>query len=126
VIEHAKKEKCASCKYLWQCYYNIEFDRIKKMLEHNERQALNTKIQGSAADLVGKGIIRTGQLIQSSGIDAQLIIYVHDEVHYLVPEDSNVEAFRQDFGKAMMSVDEYLDVPLVFEPKVAKQWSKIK
>ena len=56
----------------------------------------------------------TGELIQRSGIDAQLIIYVHDEVHYLVPEDSNVDAFREDFGKAMMSVDEYLDVPLVF------------
>jgi DNA polymerase-1 len=126
VIEHAHKEKCASCKYLWQCYYNIEFDRLKKALEHNERQALNTKIQGSAADLVGKGIIRTGELIQKHGYDARLIIYVHDEVHYLVPQDSNVSAFAKDFSNAMQSVDEYLDVPLVFEAKVAKQWSKIK
>jgi DNA polymerase I-like protein with 3'-5' exonuclease and polymerase domains len=126
VIEHAKKERCGKCEYLWQCYYNIEYDRIKKALEHNERQALNTKIQGSAADLVGLGIIRTGQLINQHGYDARFIIYVHDEVHWLVPQDSNVDLFAKDFSKAMMSVDEYLDVPLLFEAKAAKQWSKIK
>jgi DNA polymerase-1 len=126
VITHAKKAQCGSCKYLWQCYYNIEFDRLKKQLEHNERQALNTKIQGSAADLVGKGIIRTGQLIRQHGYEAQFIIYVHDEVHWLCPADSNVALFAKDFAQAMMSVDEYLDVPLEFEAKVAQSWSKIK
>jgi DNA polymerase I-like protein with 3'-5' exonuclease and polymerase domains len=126
VIAHAKKTKCSNCKYLWSCYYTLEYDRLKKVNEHHERQALNTKIQGSAADLVGKGIIRTGELIQKHGYDASLIIYVHDEVHYLVPADSNVDLFAKDFSKAMTSVDEYLDVPLIFEAKAAKSWDKIK
>lgn len=126
VIANAKKDKCANCKYLWSCYYTMEYDRLKKQVEHNERQALNTKIQGSAADLVGKGIIRTGELITRNNYDAHLIIYVHDEVHYLVPQDSNVELFAKDFSKAMQSVDEFLDVPLLFEAKAAKSWDKIK
>jgi DNA polymerase I-like protein with 3'-5' exonuclease and polymerase domains len=126
VIANAKKQKCAQCKFLWSCYYTTEYNRQKKQIEHNERQALNTKIQGSAADLVGKGIIRTGQLIQQHDFDAHLIIYVHDEVHYLVPTDSNVDLFAKDFSLAMQSVDEFLDVPLLFEAKVAKSWAKIK
>lgn len=126
LIKHAKKEKCSDCKYLWGCYYTTEYNRLKKALEHNERQALNTKIQGSAADLVGLGIIRTGELIQRHGYDARLKIYVHDEVHYLVPTDSNVDLFAKDFSKAMQSVDEYLNVPLLFEAKAAKSWDKLK
>lgn len=126
VIAHAGKKKCAECKYLKPCYYTLEYDRIKKLIEHNERQALNTKIQGSASDLVALGIIRTGELITRNGYDASLIIYVHDEVHYLVPTASNVDLFAKDFGKAMQSVDTYLDVPLEFKPQVAASWDKVK
>ena len=125
-LEHGGKHKCATCDYLWACYYTTEYQRLRKALEHNQRQALNTKIQGSAADLVGLGIIRTGEKIKQNGYDAHLKIYVHDEVHYMVPTDSNVDLFAKDFSKAMQSVEEYIDVPLIFETKIDKCWAKLK
>lgn len=125
-IQKAGKSACAQCPLLWECYYIAEHKRLRKLLEHEERKALNTKIQGSAADLVGKGIIRTGQLIQQNDYPAHLVIYVHDEVHYLLPVDSQVDAFAKDFGKAMESVSSELTVPLKFKPKVGKSWVDIK
>ena len=126
VVANAGKHACASCGKLWSCYYTAELRRLKKLLEHAERQALNTKIQGSAADLVGMGIIRTGELIEKNGYPAHPVLYIHDEVHYLVPTDSNVDLFAKDFQKAMQSVDEYVDIPLIFEPKIGKCWSDVK
>jgi DNA polymerase I-like protein with 3'-5' exonuclease and polymerase domains len=126
VVANAGKHICAGCDHLWSCYYTAELRRLKKLLEHAERQALNTKIQGSAADLVGLGIIRTGELLSKNDYPAHLVLYIHDEVHYLVPTDSNVDLFAKDFRRAMESVSEYVDVPLIFEPKVGKCWSDVK
>jgi DNA polymerase-1 len=126
LIRESGREKCADCKYLWQCYYTAEFKRLRKELEHIERQAVNTKIQGSAADLTNLGIVRTGEIINSAGYEAILTNYVHDEVIFRVPVDSNVDLFKEDFGRAMMSVQEYISVPLKFVPKVAKTWAKLK
>lgn len=126
LIRESGRQKCADCKYLWQCYYTAEFKRLRKELEHIERQAVNTKIQGSAADLTNLGIVRTGEMIQAAGYEAILTNYVHDEVIFRVPVDSNVDLFKEDFGRAMMSVQEYISVPLKFQPKVAKTWAKLK
>jgi len=126
LLKEAKKDQCAACPFLWECYYTVEYKRAFKEIEHVERQAVNTKIQGSAADLTNLGIVRTGEIIRQSGYDAILTNYVHDEVIFRVPVDSNVDMFIEDFGKAMTSVEEYISVPLKFEPRIGKSWDMLK
>lgn len=120
------RSQCANCPVLHPCYYTLEYKRLEKQFTHHDRQLLNTKIQGSAADLVNLGIVRMGELIERHDCDAQLIIYVHDEVHYLVPTSINIDQFVADFSATMQSVGEYISVPLVFEPRVGKNWGEIK
>jgi len=119
------KRQCAECTYLYDCYYLIGYRLKKKYVEHIERQALNSKIQGSAADIVNMGIIRMGEHIRRHNLDARLIIYVHDEVHYLVSTQINIDAFCRDMSNIMTSVGN-LSVPLEFNPKPGKTWADIK
>lgn len=126
LIKQAKKSQCAACPFLWECYYTVEHKRLRSEIEHTERQAVNTEIQGSAADLTNLGIVRTGHLIEQNGYDATLYNYVHDEIVFQVPADSNVDLFAKDFQEAMESVSEYITVPLQFKPKVATTWASLK
>lgn len=126
LLKSAGKGECSVCPNLWGCYYALDYNRAKKEIEHNERTALNTKIQGSAADLTNLGINRTGEMCSRNSIDGWLALYVHDEVAYCVSTNMNIDAFAKDFRKAMESVSEYMSVPLVFEPKVGKSWNDIK
>lgn len=126
LLKSAKKDACSTCPFLWECYYTTEFKRSFKEIEHVERQAVNTKIQGSAADLTNLGIVRTGEMIRRHGYNAILTNYVHDEVIFRVPADSNVDQFKKDFEREMTSVSEYISVPLKFKPKVAKDWAHLK
>ena len=126
LLSVAGKKRCAECPVLWACYYALERKRIVKEVEALERQALNSTIQGSAADLTSLGIVRTSNMIAEAGYDAQFFNYVHDEVIYRVPTDSNVDLFKEDFRRQMESVSEFLTVPLKFEPVVGPSWAELK
>lgn len=126
LLKSSGKVDCANCPLLWSCYYTAEYKRLRREIEHVERQAVNTTIQGSAADLTNLGIVRTCDMIERNGYSAVLANYVHDEVIFQLPADSNVDLFRQDFEKCMTSVSEYISVPLKFKPKVAKSWADLK
>ena len=52
-----------------------------------ERMAKNTKLQGSAADLVKKAMIDTCDYIKQNGFKAKLVVQIHDELIFSVPED---------------------------------------
>jgi len=126
LLKTYKKDTCATCPFLWECYYTVECRRLKREIEHVERQIVNTKIQGSAADITNLGIVRVGELIKRHNLDAVLYLYVHDEVIFSVRADQNVDLFAQDFEKAMTSVQEYISVPLKFKPKIGKSWADLK
>lgn len=86
-----------------------------------ERQAFNTLIQGSAADVMKMAMVRAHALVPE---DARLILTVHDELVTVVPEqqaDEAAEAIRQ----AMEGVD-FLRVPLVADVKVVDKWGEAK
>lgn len=126
LLANAKKGECAECPDLWGCYYTTEYYRVRAEIEHYQRTAVNSLIQGSGADLMNLGIVRTNELIQKHSYDARLKIYVHDEVVYQIPKDSNVELFKKDFQKSMESVSEFLSVPMKFETKAIAIWSQLK
>lgn len=120
------RPQCSACPFLYACYRDLESRRLQHMYEHRDRQLLNTKIQGTAADLANLGIIRLGAHIERHQLDAQLVIYVHDEVHYLVSTRMNIDAFAQDMSRIMQSVDEYLSIPCVFAARVGRTWAAMK
>jgi DNA polymerase I-like protein with 3'-5' exonuclease and polymerase domains len=86
-----------------------------------ERQAFNTKIQGSAADIIKLAMVRAHALIPK---EAKLILTVHDELVTLVPNHL-VDETEAAIRTAMEGI-QLLDVPLVADVKVVERWGEAK
>lgn len=85
-----------------------------------ERAAFNFPLQGSAADILKKAMITLHKHMQKKFPKAKLILTVHDELVAEVPE-KEAKSFAKDMKKIMESVTT-LDVPLVVDMAVGKNW----
>ncbi len=88
-----------------------------------ERMALNAPIQGSAADIIKLAMIACDKYINSSGIDARLILQIHDELIFEVA-DNIVESFMKDIKEIMENAID-MDVPLTVNGEFAKNWGEL-
>ncbi len=75
-----------------------------------EREAVNTRVQGTAADIIKLAMIAVHNALRESGLKARLLLQVHDELLLEVPEDE-VEAVRALVSEQMMGAAN-LVVPL--------------
>ena len=86
-----------------------------------ERQAFNTRIQGSAADIMKLAMIRAHELIPEG---ASLLLTVHDELVTIAP-DNLVEETREAIREAMEGIN-LLDIPLIADIAVVQRWGEAK
>jgi DNA polymerase I-like protein with 3'-5' exonuclease and polymerase domains len=89
-----------------------------------ERQAVNAKIQGTAADIAKLAMIRLDQEIKARELDMQLIMVVHDEFVVMVPDDKVDEGVA--LVKDSMEGVNMLTVPLEVDVKLVDRWSEGK
>ncbi len=87
------------------------------------RAAVNTTVQGTAADLMKLSMLAVERAIDRSGLAARILLQVHDELLLEVPAAS-VEAVSALVREAMEGV-RALDVPLVVDQKVGKSWMEV-
>jgi len=87
-----------------------------------ERQAVNSVIQGSAADLMKRAMIRVEEKISESKLRAQLLLQVHDELVFEVHAE-DAEPLSRIVKHEMESVEK-LSIPLVAEVGVGINWLK--
>ena len=85
-----------------------------------ERQAINAPIQGSAADIMKRAMRRVARAIDRDGLEARLLLSVHDELVFEVPEDQ-VEPAR-DVIRTVMEGAAELTVPLVVDVGAGRSW----
>ena len=87
-----------------------------------ERVALNMPIQGTAADIIKLAMIRVEQRLAAEGLQAQLVLQVHDELIVECPQgeaDTVAKLLTQEMeGVAQLSV------PLTAEAKVGRTWAE--
>ena len=89
-----------------------------------ERIALNTPVQGSAADIIKLAMVRVRDALAQEELQAQLVLQVHDE---LIVECPAFEAPRvMEIVTAQMEHAVELDVPLVAEAKMGESWYDAK
>lgn len=88
-----------------------------------ERIAINTPIQGTAADLMKMAMLRVYREVKESGVPAKMILQVHDELVLEVREDY-AQAFSKKLKELMEGVYS-LQVPLEVEVKVGKNWGEV-
>lgn len=91
-----------------------------------ERQAINAPIQGSAADIIRRAMIRMDGALAAAKIDARMLLQVHDELVFEVPEDQ-VEAALPVITKVMVDAPHpavQLRVPLQVDARAAHNWDE--
>tara|TARA_R110002020_G_scaffold309301_1_gene525049 strand:- start:186542 stop:189331 length:2790 start_codon:yes stop_codon:yes gene_type:complete len=91
-----------------------------------ERQAINAPIQGSAADVIKRAMIRMPDALAKAGLTARMLLQVHDELVFECPESEAETLIKvaQDTmqGAAMPALN--LSVPLVVDARAAKNWAE--
>lgn len=89
-----------------------------------ERTAMNTPIQGSAADIIKLAMVNYDREVKSTQFHANLLLQVHDELIFEVPSEE-VEAFKL-FVKEIMEHAIELHVPLLVESDYGDSWYAAK
>jgi len=91
-----------------------------------ERQAINAPIQGAAADIIKRAMIRVPAALARAGLGARMLLQVHDELLFEVPEaevEATVAAVKEVMENATMPALE-MKVPLVAEAGVGRTWDE--
>ncbi len=99
-------------------------DRNFNMRAYGERNAQNSPLQGSAADLIKLAMIRISDAIEEDGLRSRMLLQVHDELVFEVPPEE-VERMRVLVRSHMEQVVA-LDVPLVVDIGVGPNWLDAK
>ncbi len=89
-----------------------------------ERVAMNSPIQGTAADIIKKAMIRVDRALQKAALDARLILQVHDEL-IVECSEKDVSAAAEILRREMEGVMQ-LAVPLTVELNIGDSWYECK
>ncbi|MGM0788207.1 MAG: DNA polymerase, partial [Thermodesulfobacteriota bacterium] len=110
-----------------------EFGRIRYIPDINssnanirgfaERTAINTPVQGTAADLLKMAMIRVDAAMSEKRLRSAMLLTVHDELVFEVPEDE-IETVRSLAGRIMESIAD-LSVPLKVNISVGSDWAEV-
>jgi DNA polymerase-1 len=107
---------------------NIPMIRSKSVGERQfaERAAINAPIQGAAADVIRRAMIRMPHALKAEGLSARMLLQVHDELVFEAPE-AEAEAVCALARRVMERAAEpavALSVPLVVEARAAANWDE--
>ncbi|WP_109151887.1 DNA polymerase I [Azospirillum sp. TSO5] len=87
-----------------------------------ERQAINAPIQGTAADIMKRAMNRMPGALAAAGSNARMLLQVHDELLFEVPEAEVEDAAR--IVREVMEGAAHLGVPLVAEAGIGDNWEE--
>ena len=89
-----------------------------------ERTAVNSVIQGSAADLIKRAMLAVDRRIRDQGLSARMLLQIHDELVFECPK-AEVETLTRVVRKAMITALE-LDVPLQVDVASGPNWLDVR
>jgi DNA polymerase-1 len=123
-IERAKEE--GHVRTLWGRRRQIPELRARnyQVRTLGERLAVNTVIQGTAADIIKLAMVRTHRALQASAPSTRLLLTIHDELLFEAPPQA-VEAARELVEREMCGVWEH-DPPLAVDIGVGETWLEAK
>ena len=124
IVEQAKRDGYVTTMFGRRRYIPEIASKNFNLRSFGERVALNAPIQGTAADIIKIAMLRTHKRLEESGLDAKLVLQVHDELI--------VEARREEASAAATILTEEMEnacslsVPLVAEAGIGDTWYDAK
>jgi DNA polymerase-1 len=95
--------------------------RNSNVRAHAERNAMNTPIQGTAADMIKIAMINVHRAFQEENIQSKMILQVHDELVFDVLR-SELEQVKAIVLREMQNAMPDLEVPILVEAGVGEHW----
>jgi len=109
-----------------KCHYPDIKASNPSIRSFNERAAINARLQGSAADIIRRAMIRIEPELKKDRLKAQMLLQVHDELIFEVP-DNEVERTLPVIKGVMQSAPDpavALHVPLQVDARAANNWEE--
>ncbi|MDA0662136.1 MAG: DNA polymerase I [Proteobacteria bacterium] len=127
----AAREECRAHGYVTTLFgrrIHLPMINDKNPMRRNyaERQAINAPVQGSAADIIKRAMIRVPAALQAAKLDALMLLQVHDELLFEVPE-AQMDETAKIVGAVMEKATEpglALKVPLVVDAGFGDNWDE--
>ena len=123
-IAEAKDQGYATTMLNRRRYLPDLFSSNRMTRAFGERTAVNTPIQGSAADIIKLAMVRINEELKNRGMETKMILQVHDELIFDVPA-GELEQAKQMVREYMENALQ-LDVPLVVDLKTGPNWYDVK
>lgn len=123
-VEAAKRDGYTTTMFARKRFIPELSSQNKNIRAFGERVAKNSPIQGTAADIIKIAMIRTRDALREAGIDAKLILQVHDELIVEVAK-SDRDAAAEILSRAMEGAVS-LAVPLTAEVSAGENWFEAK
>ncbi|MFQ5619713.1 MAG: DNA polymerase I [Rhodospirillales bacterium] len=105
-----------------KCHLRGINDKNPARKNFSERAAINAPIQGGAADIIKRAMVRLPGALDAAGLGARMLLQVHDELVFEVPE-AEVDDTAALVKKVMESAAS-LEVPLVLDTGVGYNWDE--
>ncbi len=96
----------------------------RSLRQEAERSAVNTPLQGSAADLIKEAMLAVTARLREKKISGQLLLQIHDELLLEVPQEE-LAATAREVKRAMEGLAK-LNVPLIVDISVGKNWGELQ
>ena len=109
-----------------KCHYPDIAASNASIRAFNERAAINARLQGTAADIIRRAMARMDAALARHKLNAQMLLQVHDELVFEVPEDE-VEKTLPVVAKVMEDAPMpalSLSVPLAVDARAAHNWDE--
>lgn len=120
IVKVAKEQGYVSTLLHRRRYIPDLFSRNFNIRSFAERTAMNTPIQGSAADIIKKAMIEMDECIEQNGLQARMLLQVHDELIFEAPKEE-IETLKKLVPEVMEKAVK-LDVPLKVDYSFGPSW----
>jgi len=119
--EYARKNGYVKTPFGRKIHLNHINDRNQGMRAFHERAAINAPLQGGAADIIKRAMIRLPPALKDAHLETRMLLQVHDELLFEVP-DKEIDRTKE-IARTVMEGAASLSVPLVVETGVGADWA---
>ena len=124
IIQQAKDEGFVTTLINRRRYLPDVLSSNRNVRNFGERTAMNTPIQGTAADIIKIAMLKVQGALQAAKLKTKMLLQVHDELIFEVPPEELEQVIK--LVKEQMEQALVLDVPLVVDLKTGPNWYDVR
>ena len=124
IVESAKRKGFVKTEFNRRRYIPELNSNNYMVRKFGERAAMNTPIQGTAADIMKKAMIDVYRALKERGLKSKIVLQIHDEL-LIETEENEIDEVKEILKSCMENVIT-LKVPLLVEIDEGKSWFQAK